>query len=396
VAGRIAVLCSLALCLGGCLGSEDEPAGPADGPLTVYMSLPRGGLSADEAAAVDAGARLALRRAGGRAGGRDIRLVRLDSTRDGKGPWDPGQVEANAERAADDPSAIAYIGELDLGATAVSLPVTNDAHLLQVSPLDSLTSLTRAVPGRAGRGAPVRYYPAGRRSFLRLAPDALEEADLMAARLAVLGARRVAVVAEEGVYAVELASQVASRVERAGRAVVATESLHAQEGSARAVVDALAEVRPDAIVYAGTGDRPGAELLAELARRLPGAPLLAAGATLDRAPVPFAAAPQRVEAFSPLRRPAAYGRWGRRVLRELRRREGPAAARPQALYGFEAARLVLDAVEAAGDRRAAVLREGRRPRVRRSPLGRYEVRPTGDVDGRPLELYRLRGGSFPP
>jgi branched-chain amino acid transport system substrate-binding protein len=396
VAGRIAVLLSLALCLGGCLGGEDEPAGPAGGPLTVYMSLPRGGLSADEGAAVDAGARLALRRARGRAGGREVRLVRLDSTRGAKGPWDPGQVEANAERAAGDRSAIAYIGELDLGATAVSLPVTNDAQLLQVSPLDSLTSLTRAVPGRAGRGAPVRYYPAGRRSFVRLAPNALEEADMLAARLAVLGARRVALVAEDGVYAVELASQVAARSEGAGSSVVATETLTAEEGSARAGVDALAEARPDAIVYAGTGDRPAAELLAELARRLPATPVLAAGGTLDRQPVPFGAAPERVEAFSPLRPPAGYGRRGRRVLAELRRRGGAAAARPEALYGFEAARLVLDAIEAGGARRAAVVRAGRSPRVRRSPLGRYEIRSTGDTSGRPLALHRLRDGRFMP
>ena len=55
--------------------------------------------------------------------------------------WNPGLVAANANRAADDPTAIAYLGELDYGATAVSLPITNHAGLLQVSPGDGLTSL---------------------------------------------------------------------------------------------------------------------------------------------------------------------------------------------------------------------------------------------------------------
>ncbi len=67
-------------------------------------------------------------------------------------------MEANAKRAADDPRAIAYLGEVDRGASAVSVPRTNRADLLQVSPLDGLTSLTRRPPGRP-RAGPERYYP---------------------------------------------------------------------------------------------------------------------------------------------------------------------------------------------------------------------------------------------
>ena len=70
------------------------------------------------------------------------------------------------------------------------MPVTNDAGLLQVSPFDSLTSLTRAPPGRAGRGAPERYYPTGQRTFLRLTPNDLREVELLTGRLGTLGRAR--------------------------------------------------------------------------------------------------------------------------------------------------------------------------------------------------------------
>ena len=69
-------------------------------------------------------------------------------------------MSTNAHRAADDPSAIAYLGELDYGASAVSLPITNDAGLLQVSPGDGLTSLTQAAAGPAARG-PRALLPVG-------------------------------------------------------------------------------------------------------------------------------------------------------------------------------------------------------------------------------------------
>ena len=45
--------------------------------------------------------------------------MEMSSTRPVDQTWDPGTVEAGAERAVDDPTAIAYLGELDLGASAV-------------------------------------------------------------------------------------------------------------------------------------------------------------------------------------------------------------------------------------------------------------------------------------
>ena len=54
---------------------------------------------------------------------------------DAKGkPWDPVAVGANARRAVQDSSAAAYIGELDSEPTRASVPITNDAGLVQVSP----------------------------------------------------------------------------------------------------------------------------------------------------------------------------------------------------------------------------------------------------------------------
>src|SRR5204862_2081115 len=146
----------------------------------------------------------ALADAGGQAGRYRVRLVVLDSARPGGRPWDPGQLSANASRAAHDRSAIAYLGELNYGASAVSIPVTNAAGLLQVSPGDGLASLTRTPPGELQRGGPIRYYPTGRRSFMRLVPD-----DVLAARaLLDVGelahSRRIAVITDEVNYGEEL------------------------------------------------------------------------------------------------------------------------------------------------------------------------------------------------
>src|SRR5918997_2266754 len=176
--------CVLALGLAGCLGAEERSSRVKGDTVVVYSSLPASGVSAPAARAVAAGERLALKDAGGRVGTLRVRLVQLNAARAGEGPWSPERVNANAERAADDPKAIAYVGELGYGASAVSVPVTNDARLLQVSPTDTLTSLTQTPIGRP-RAGPDRYYPTGERSFARLVPND----DLLAETLLELAGR---------------------------------------------------------------------------------------------------------------------------------------------------------------------------------------------------------------
>jgi ABC-type branched-subunit amino acid transport system substrate-binding protein len=154
----VTVAFALAL-LTGCGG--DDAGGPAEpvnaDTLVVYSSLPRSGGSAALGDAVAAGQRLALSDADGRAGQYRIELVELDSAEPDERDWDPDRVAENAGRAADDPAAIAYLGELELGASAVSLPVTNEESILQVSPTDGLTSLT--LPQSGPGNDPERFYP---------------------------------------------------------------------------------------------------------------------------------------------------------------------------------------------------------------------------------------------
>src|SRR2546421_179011 len=77
----VALAAVVAAVLAGCGGSGGKHG--AHGVLTIYASLPRHGLPGITANAVAAGAHLALADAGGRAGGRRVRLVQLASTAPG-------------------------------------------------------------------------------------------------------------------------------------------------------------------------------------------------------------------------------------------------------------------------------------------------------------------------
>jgi ABC-type branched-subunit amino acid transport system substrate-binding protein len=73
---------------------------------------------------------------------------------------------------------------------------------------------------------------------------------------------------------------------------------------------------------------------------------------------------------------------------------GPDGARPEALYGYEAMQVVLHAIRAGGRDRERVRRAGTRVSTRRSPLGRYVLRATGDVEGGRFALWTLRDRRF--
>jgi hypothetical protein len=141
---------------------------------------------------------------------------------------------------------------------------------------------------------------------------------------------------------------------------------------------------------------PAERFLAALAGTLPTTPVFVGSGALDREPQRFGRAPQQVEAFSPVRPAAAYGRAGERVLHSVRARFGAAAARPEALYGYAAARLVLDAVRAGGARRPAVVRAAFAPGAHASPVGRLAVTRSGDVDDAAMTGYGLKDGAFEP
>ena len=85
--------------------------------LTVYSSLPLSGASRGQTKAVNDGARQALQEAGGTAGGRPVRLVTLNDATRRTGTWTPSASSANARRAAQDDSTIAYIGAFNSGAS---------------------------------------------------------------------------------------------------------------------------------------------------------------------------------------------------------------------------------------------------------------------------------------
>lgn len=181
-----AILCAAGVgVLGGC-GGTGHRARAVNRTLTIYSSLPHEGPQRDEALDVSDAEQLALRQVNSEIGPFKVRLIALDDASARTGGWSHENVTANAQRAASDPTAIAYIGELTPGSSVASLQVLNRAGLLQVSPGDTAQAAT-ATPSLHANG----------QTFARFVPSDRSEAGAQLKLMRTLSVRRL-LVADDG------------------------------------------------------------------------------------------------------------------------------------------------------------------------------------------------------
>ncbi len=208
----IAAFAAIALAAVGCSSSSSggsastSPSAAAGGKVVdIYSSLPMQGASSAQTIPLVNGIKLALAQASSKAGQWTVNYQVLDDSTAAAGKWDPGQTAANARKVASDSKAVFYIGEFNSGASEVSIPILNEAGIPQVSPANTYVGLTTSLPGSAP-GEPQKYYPTGKRTYLRIVPiDSIQAAaDLIAMKNA--GCTKVAVANDKEAYGAGLAT----------------------------------------------------------------------------------------------------------------------------------------------------------------------------------------------
>src|SRR5215472_3806947 len=178
IAGLALVALAAAACSSSGSGSSTSTGSSSSsgGTVDFYSSLPMQGASSAQTIPLVNGIKLALAQAGGKAGQWTVKYTVLDDSTAAAGKWDPGQTAANARLVASDPKAVYYMGEFNSGASQVSIPILNQAGVPQVSPANTYVGLTTNLPGSAP-GEPQKYYPTGKRTYLRIVPiDSIQAA----------------------------------------------------------------------------------------------------------------------------------------------------------------------------------------------------------------------------
>jgi branched-chain amino acid transport system substrate-binding protein len=389
-----------ALSLGVAACGDDEGGGGggtvSGDQLTIYSSLPLQGDSRPQSESVVNGEQLALQQAGGKAGKYTIKYVSLDDATPSAGKWEPGKTSANARKAAQDPKTIAYLGEFNSGATAISLPILNQAGILQVSPSNTYVGLTRSEG--ADKGEPDKYYPTGKRTYGRVVPADHIQAAAQVTYMKDNGVTKVYILNDKEVYGKGLADQVATKAKAAGIQVVANEGIDPKAANYRALAGKVKSSGANGMFFGGITQNNGVQLFKDINAVNPSVKLFGPDGVAESA---FSeklgpAVEKEVWITNPTLDPKLYPPAAQDFFKEYKAKYGK-NPEPYAIYGYEAMSAVLEAIKAAGDKgndRQAVIDAFFNIKNRDSVLGTYSIDENGDTTLTDYGGNRIKGGQL--
>jgi branched-chain amino acid transport system substrate-binding protein len=364
----------LALALSAC-SSTTKPSNSAvtitGATLDVVAAQPPGAADSVTTDVLDA-EKLALTQAGDKVGAFTVALRPVHGT----------EVSASARSGVEDKKAIAYVGEIAPGTSGVSLQITNQVGVLQVSPTDTAVYLTQSTP--AVNDSPGHFYPANgtfHHTFARVVATTAQEAKAL---VAAMKARQVSklYIADDGT---DYGSSIADEIR--------------QDAPAAGLTLASAATGADGIFYGGLDGSAAAQALDRLAAANPAAKLFAPSALYDDSFVAnLSPAAQKNLYVSAPGLPVSGQNAAAKAFATAFQSAYGHAPQPQAVYGYEtmaALMSVLKGLGANANSRAKVVDRFRGLTGRASPLGTYSLK-NGDTNLASFVIAHPAGGRLVP
>jgi branched-chain amino acid transport system substrate-binding protein len=391
----------------GSSSSSSSSAGAASSSsgsktVDIYSSLPLQGASTAQTDPMVNGIKLALSEAGGKAGSFTVNYQSLDDSTAAAGKWDPGQTAANARKVAADPKAVYYIGEFNSGASEVSIPILNQAGIPMVSPANTYVGLTTNLPGSAP-GEPQKYYPTGKRNYLRIVPiDSIQAAaDLIAMKQA--GCTKVAVANDKEAYGAGLATLLGLEKGNYGITITSNTGIDPTAPNFRSYASTIQGQGADCFFFAGITSNGAVQITKDVHAALPKAKIFGGDGVCENSytgakegGVPASIDPL-IECTVATQDLAAYP-GGKQFLTAYKAKYGVANPDPYAIYGYEVMKLGLDTIAklgAQGDSKSAVISALFATTSRSSVLGTYGFNKNGDTTLKSYGLYKVDSSGDP-
>jgi branched-chain amino acid transport system substrate-binding protein len=385
---------------GGGGGGGASTEGGGGGTVNVYSSLPLQGASRPQTTAMVQGIRLALKQAGNKAGNITVKYSSLDDSTAQAGTWTPEATSANARKVAQDKSAGAYIGEFNSGASAISMPILNEAGVPQISPANTAVGLTTNEPG-ADKGEPDKYYPAGTRHYLRIVPKDTIQGAALATVMKEDGCTNAAMANDKEVYGAGLSRNIENSLKEQGVKLAFNEGIDPKASNFRSLAARAKSANADCFVFSGITANGAVQIYKDFAAALPDAKLYGPDGVAEsgfadpkEGGIPASVA-RRVKVSVATLNPESYPPEGQEFFTQFEQEYGESNPDPYAIYGYEAMRLVLDAIERAGSaNKEDILKALFDTKDRQSVLGTYSIDENGDTTLTDYGIYTIEDGEL--
>src|SRR5215203_4338236 len=396
---NLMVLGMVAALVAGCGGGGDQGGGGGGGQTVKIVSdLPRQGANRAQTTTMVNAIEMAIDERGGKAGDVSIEYESLDDATAQAGQWDEAKCAENAQTAAQDEEIVGWIGPFNSGCAVVEIPILNEAGLGMISPANTYIGLTK--PG-GEPDEPEKYYPTGERNYTRVIVADDEQGQAGALLMEEKGVESVYILDDKETYGKGLADQVQKSAEELGIQVIGREGIDGSAPNYRSLMNKIAEANPDAIYFGGIIENNAGQLVKDKV-----------GAGMSNDDVLFIGPDGIfVDTFLTQSGNAAEGAYvtfgglpqselsakGQQFVQDYESQHDD-AVQPYTAYAYEAANVMLDAIERASNEgevtREAVLQQIFATEDFSGVLGTWSFDEDGDTSLTELSVQRVENGLF--
>jgi branched-chain amino acid transport system substrate-binding protein len=258
---RVVILAMLgvaaAFLIAGCSGGGGEQ-GTSSPTATIVSDLPLQGSSRPQNETIVNAIQLALEQRNNMAGDVQVKYQSQDDATAQAGKWDEAKCAQNAQSVAQNEGIVGWIGPFNSGCAQVQIPILNQAGLGMVSPANTYIGLTK--PGGAP-DEPEKFYPTGNRNYTRVIVADDKQGRAGAIWMRDLGVRSVYILDDQETYGKGLADQFQQNAEEQGIQILGREGIDGKASNYRALMSKIAQLNPDAIYFGGITQNNAGQLV---------------------------------------------------------------------------------------------------------------------------------------
>jgi branched-chain amino acid transport system substrate-binding protein len=263
-----------------------------------------------------------------------------------------------------------------------------------VSPANTYVGLTHTGPGTAP-GEPDKYYPSGKRNYIRIvaADDFQGAADAMLAKQ--LGVKKVYILNDKEAYGQGVAGDFKNVLPGVGLTSAGFTAWDGKASSYEALANKIKQSGADAVFLGGLICENGGKLIKDLRAGLGADVKILApdGFTPISAVVDGAGAASEGIYVSVAGLPnEQLGAAGKAFVKDFGATQPGGQVDPYSSYAGQAAEVVLTAIEGSDGTRASITEGLFKTDVTDGILGSFKINENGDTNANPVSIYVIKGG----
>jgi branched-chain amino acid transport system substrate-binding protein len=387
--------------------SDVEFEGEGDPDVLIASDLPLQGGDRVQTLQMQDAIRQVLEQREWKAGDLNVAYQGCDDSTAQAAAWDSGKCSENGGNYASNESLVGVIGTFNSGCAEIIIPLLNQAEggaIAMISPSNTKVCLTTSVPSCA-ETEPDKYYPSGERNYARVvALDDSQAAVIAQYAKEDLGVKSAYIINDKQAYGLGLATNLENALKFLDIEVKGNDGWDPKASSYEAIFNKVKASGAEAVIFSGLVTLNGVKLIKDKVAVLgtnDGIKLLAPdGFTpfteVDKAGEAATTGMFVTVAGSSADALVAEGGRGREFINAFKAATGVARVEPYTAYAAQAADVLLDAIEAGGDDRAAIIDNVLGAQITGGILGDFSIndegdRAAGDVSTGAITVYEGPG-----